>query len=195
MCVYTYDSLCVIDCGLLVQGKTGGVGWYTGWKKASLEKIRRLLEISEQERHYEVLLTLKNLADVRRNPAPHNLPIIPRPLPSEIVDGQHFINADLLHLTAGGVSSSRDLGAETSSRELVSRTSSGSFSSTSGGSGSAQPALGRGEKGSCPESLLLSRKGTNSASRVLKIKNGEGGGGGGDRRRNAPRAQVKDFIP
>ena len=33
MCVYTYDFLCVIDCGLLVQGKTGGVDWYTGWKR------------------------------------------------------------------------------------------------------------------------------------------------------------------
>ena len=79
-------------------------------EKASLEKIRRLLEISEQERHYEVLLTLKNLADVRRNPAPYSLSIIPRPLPSEIVDGEHFITADLLHLTIGGASSSKDLG-------------------------------------------------------------------------------------
>ena len=34
-------------------------------EKASLEKIRRLLEVSEQERHCDVLLTLKNLVDVR----------------------------------------------------------------------------------------------------------------------------------
>ena len=34
-------------------------------EKESLKKFLRLLEISEQERHYEVLLTLKNLADVR----------------------------------------------------------------------------------------------------------------------------------
>ena len=34
-------------------------------EKASLEKIRRLLEVSEQKCHCEVLLTLKNLADVR----------------------------------------------------------------------------------------------------------------------------------
>ena len=27
MCVHVYEFLCVIDCGLLVQGKTGGVGW------------------------------------------------------------------------------------------------------------------------------------------------------------------------
>ena len=27
ICVYVYEFLCVIDCGLLVQGKAGGVGW------------------------------------------------------------------------------------------------------------------------------------------------------------------------
>ena len=148
------------------------------------------MEISEQECHYEVLLTLKNLADVRRNPAHYNLPIIPRPLPSEIVDGEHFIIADLLHLTAGSASSSKDLVTETSSQELVSRTSSGSSASTSRGSGSAQPAPGRGEMGSQLESLPLLRKRTSSAPRVLKIKKG-----GTNRRWNAPRAQVKDFVP
>ena len=39
---------------------------------------------------------LKNLADVRRSPAPYSLPIIPRSLPLEIVDGEHFITSDLL---------------------------------------------------------------------------------------------------
>ena len=29
MCVHTYGFLCIPDYGLLVQGKTGGVGWYT----------------------------------------------------------------------------------------------------------------------------------------------------------------------
>ena len=82
-------------------------------EKASLEKILRLLEIFEQEHHYEVLLTPNNLADVRRNPAPYNLLIIPRPLPSEIVDGEHFITTDLLNLIADSASSSRVLDVET----------------------------------------------------------------------------------
>ena len=51
-------------------------------EKASIEKIRRLLEISELEHHYKVLLTLKNLADVRQSSAPYSLLIIPRSLPS-----------------------------------------------------------------------------------------------------------------
>ena len=50
-------------------------------EKESIEKIRKLLEVFELEHHCEVLLTLKNLADVRQNPAPYNLPIIPRLLP------------------------------------------------------------------------------------------------------------------
>ena len=102
---------------------------------ASLEKIHRLLEIFEQERHYEVLLTPKNRADVRWNPASYSLPIIPCSLPLEIMDGEHFITTDLLNLTAGSASSSRVLDAETSSRELVSQTLFGSSASNSGGSG------------------------------------------------------------
>ena len=141
-------------------------------EKASLEKIHRLLEISEQEHHYEVLLTLKNLVDVRQNPAPYSLLIIPRPLPSEIVDGEHFITVDPLNLTTGGASSSRDLDDETSSRELVSRTPSGSSTSTSGDFGSAQAAPSLGERGSSPESLPLPRKGTIFSPLVQKIKNG-----------------------
>ena len=30
MYMHTYDFLCIPDYGLLVQGKTGGVCWYTG---------------------------------------------------------------------------------------------------------------------------------------------------------------------
>ena len=132
-------------------------------EKASLEKIRWILEIYEQERHYEVLLTLKNLVNVRWNPAPYSLPIIPRPLPSKIVDREHFITVDLLNLTAGSASSFRDLDAETSSWELVSRTPLGTSTSIGGGFGSAQPAPSRGERDSCPKSLFLPRKGSGSA--------------------------------
>ena len=32
-------------------------------KKTNFEKIQRLLEISEQERHHEILLTVRNLHD------------------------------------------------------------------------------------------------------------------------------------
>ena len=67
-------------------------------EKSSFEKIRRLLEIFEQERHYKVLLTPDNISAVRRNPTPYTLPVIPRPLPSDIVEGEYFIIADLRRL-------------------------------------------------------------------------------------------------
>ena len=148
------------------------------------------MDISEQEHHYEVLLALKNLADVRRNSAPYSLPIIPCPLPSEIVDGEHFVTTDLLNLIAGRASPSRDLEAETSSRELVSRTPSVPSASTSGGSGSAQLAPSRGDRGSHLEHLPLLRKGNSSAPGALKIKRR-----GTIKQLNTPETQVKDFVP
>ena len=95
---------------------------------------------------------------MRCNPTPYSLLIIPRPLPSKIVDGENFVTVDLLNLTAGSGSSSKVLVAKTSSRELVSRTLSGSSASTNGGSGSGQCAPSQGERGYCPESLLLPKK-------------------------------------
>ena len=109
-------------------------------EKASFEKIHRLLEVSEQERHYKVLLTSKNLADVRRNLACDNLPIIPRPLPSKFVDGEHFVIADLLHLILGGASTSGGAEAEITDRRLVARSPSEPSASNSRGSRLAQPA-------------------------------------------------------
>ena len=136
------------------------------------------------------LETGRYIADVRRNLAPYNLPIIPRPQPSKIVDGEHFVIPDPLHLAVGGTSSSQEPGTETPSWKLVSRTSSGTSASTSGHSGSAQPTLGRGKRVSRPESLPLPRKGALSTPRVIKIKKK-----GTNPRRNAPGAQVEDFVP
>ena len=80
-------------------------------------KIQRLLEIFEQERHHEVLLTMKNLHDLSRHPSPYNVPIIPRPLPSEIVEGEHFVTTDLLSLIPGGSSPAREAESEAAGRE------------------------------------------------------------------------------
>ena len=85
-------------------------------EKSSIEKIHRLLEISERERHYQVLLTRENVSAVRNNPAPYTLPVIPRPLPSNVVEGEHFVLADVWCLSSGRASSSRDLVVKASSR-------------------------------------------------------------------------------
>ena len=85
-------------------------------EKSSIEKICRLLEIFERERHYLVLLTRENISTVRRNLAPYTLPVIPRPLPSIVVEGEHFVFVDVRRLAFDDVSSSRDLVVEASSR-------------------------------------------------------------------------------
>ena len=132
-------------------------------EKVSFEKIRRLLKVSKRERHYKVLLTSKNLADVRRNPACYNLPIISRPLPSKFVDGEHFVTVDLLHLISGGALTSEGAEAKITNLRLVVVSPLGPSTSNSGGSGSAQPAPRRGKGGSPPEYLPLPSKGGKSA--------------------------------
>ena len=93
----------VIHVGKAWRGRL--VNWV---EKSSFEKIRRLLEVSELERHYKVLLMPENISVMRHNPAPYNLPVIPRPLPLDVVEGEHFVVADLRRLVSHGSSSSRD---------------------------------------------------------------------------------------
>ena len=119
--------------------------------------MSKILEVSEQERHCEVLLTLKNLADVKRSPTPYSVSIIPRSLPSEIVGGEHFVTTDLLDFLAGCTLSTRNPEAEALSREQASRASSVPSTSTSGGSSYALPVPGPEEGSVCPVGLSLQR--------------------------------------
>ena len=104
-------------------------------EKSSIEKIRRLLEISERECHYLVLLTRENISTVRHNPAPYTLPVIPWPLPSNVVEREHFVLADVRCLVSGSASSSKDMVVKASSRVQGARSASRSSSSSSQGSG------------------------------------------------------------
>ena len=81
--------------------------------------------------------------------------MIPRLLPSEVVVGEHFVNADLLHLISSGASTSGGVEIEIADRRSVARSPSRSFASISGGSGSAQPSLRRSKGGGPPERLPL----------------------------------------
>ena len=90
-------------------------------ERASFKKIQRFLEISEQEWHHEVLLTVKNLDDLSHHSTPYSVPIIPCPLPSEIVEGEHFFTKDLLKFIPGSSSSARESETEATSQELAVR--------------------------------------------------------------------------
>ena len=122
-------------------------------EKSSIEKIRRLLEIFEQERHYQVLLTPKNISAVRQNPTPYTLPVIPRPLPSEVMEGEHFVIANL-RLGSSNTSFSMDPVIEASSQVQGARSVSRSSASMSRGSSSSLLAPSRRAKSSRPRRLL-----------------------------------------
>ena len=108
-------------------------------EKPSFEKIRRLLEVSERERHCKVLLTLENISAVRHNPAPYNISVIPHPMPPDVVEGEHFVVVDLWRLVPRSACSSRDSVVEGSSRVQGVGSASGASASSSGGSGSSLP--------------------------------------------------------
>ena len=102
--------------GVIIEGylcKKDRRGKLVHWvERAGFVKIRRLLEISNQERHNEVLLTVKNLHDLSHHSSPYTVRIIPRPLPSEVMEGEHFVAMDLLSLIPGGSSPAREDGNE-----------------------------------------------------------------------------------
>ena len=159
-------------------------------EKSSIEKIRRLLEISKQKRHCRVLLTPENIYVVRHNPAPYTLPVIPRPLHSHIVEGEHFVVADLRRLVYGGANSSKNQVIEASSR--VHRAGSTLMPSafSSGCSSSSLPALGERTRSSHPKRLLLPARVTGPAPRVVKVKQKRASG-----HRNAQGFKGEDFVP
>ena len=108
-------------------------------EKSSFEKIHRLSEISERERHYKVLLTPDNISSMRPNPAPYTLPIIPRPLPSDVMEGEHFVIADLRRLVSSSARPSCGPVVEASNQVQGVWSASGSSTSPSEDSSSAQP--------------------------------------------------------
>ena len=120
-------------------------------EKSSFEKICRLSEISKQERYYKVLLTPNNISAVRQNPAPYTLPVIPRSLPSDIVEGEHFVIVDLRHLISSSGLPSGGLVVEASSQVQGARSASGSLTSPSEDSSSTQPVPIRRTRSSRPE--------------------------------------------
>ena len=108
-------------------------------EKSSFEKIRRLSKIFEQEHHYKVLLTPNNISTVRRNPAPYTLLVIPLPLPLDIVEGEHFVIANLQRLISSSACPSGDPVLEASSRVQGAGSASGSSTSPSKDSSSLIP--------------------------------------------------------
>ena len=64
------------------------------------------------ERHNEILLTAKNLLDLGRSLSLYIILVIPRPLPAEILEGEHYIIVDLLNLAPGSSSPAKNFEIE-----------------------------------------------------------------------------------
>ena len=88
-------------------------------EKAGFKNIQKLLEISEREWHHKILLTMKNLRELSCNPSLYTLPVIPRPLPIEIVEGKHYVIADLLTLVPDSSSASQTSKTKVVGREMM----------------------------------------------------------------------------
>ena len=56
------------------------------------------------------------MSAVRRNPVPYTLPVIPRPLPLDVVEREHFVIADLRRLVSSSAHPSGGPVVEASSR-------------------------------------------------------------------------------
>ena len=74
---------------------------------------------------------MNNFHALSRHSSPYSVQIIPRPLPLEVVEGKHFVAADLLSLIPGGSSLAREVESEATGHELVINTQSMQPSSTS----------------------------------------------------------------
>ena len=113
---------------------------------------------------------MKNFHDLSRHPSPYSVPIIPRPLPSKIVEGEHFVTTDLLSLIPGSSSPAMEAESEAASWELVISTQSVQPSSAGEDSGPAPQASRQVEGGSHLERPPLARKGSHPAPQASKKK-------------------------
>ena len=96
---YSFPCSLYFDMPLLVglfigkQRRGRLVSWVN---KDSLDRIRWLLEITKKEHNHKILFSAKNMQDLGASPFPYIVPVIPCPLPKELVKGEHFVLADLL---------------------------------------------------------------------------------------------------
>ena len=128
-------------------------------EKASFKKIQRLIEISEREQHHEILLTAKNLRELSCSPSPYIILVILRPLPTEIVEGEHYVITDLLNLAPSSSSPAKNFETEVIGQELMICTQFEQPSLAREDFGLVPQASKKDDKGSCLERLPFVKKG------------------------------------
>ena len=141
-------------------------------EKASFKKIQKLQEISERERHHEILLTVRNLCELSCSPSPYIISVLPCPLPIEIVEGEHYIIADLLNLAPGSSSPVNTSKTETVGRELMISTQPGQPSLAREDSGLVPQASKKDDRDSRLERLPFTKKGSRPTPKHLRREGG-----------------------
>ena len=64
-------------------------------EKATFDRLNKLFKITVAKKHYQTLLTARNLLAVVREPQPYVINILPRRFPKFVVLEEHFVLRDL----------------------------------------------------------------------------------------------------
>ena len=101
-----------------------GVGQYKRGKlvewveKASFDRLNMLFEIAAAEWSCDTLLSTQNLRSVMQELQPYMLNILPRRMPEEAMDGEHFVLQDLSFYAAVQKANARTRKARLTNREV-----------------------------------------------------------------------------
>ena len=132
---------------------------------------------------------MKNLHKSSRNPSPYTLPVIPRPLPTEVVEGDHYVITDLLTLVTGSSSLAQTSETEVVGRELAISLQPEQLSLAREDLGVTPRASKEVDRGIRLKHLPFTKKGSHPAPQASKKERQV------LERRRAPSAGVEDFVP
>ena len=111
---------------------------------------------------------MKNLRELSCNPSPYTLPAIPHPLPIEVVEGEHYVIADLLTLISGSSSPAQASETEVVGQELAISLRPEKPSLAREDPSVAPRSSKEVDRGSRPKRLPFTKKGSHSAPQVSK---------------------------
>ena len=132
---------------------------------------------------------MNNLHELSRNPSPYVLPVIPRPLSSEIEEGEHHVIVDLSNLAPGSSSPAQTSETEVVGRELVISLRPEQPSLAREDSGLAPRASKKVDRGIRLEGFPFTKKDSRPTPKALKKGIRVPG------RRRVSGAEVEDFVP
>ena len=87
-------------------------------EKASFDRLNMLFEIAAAEWSCDTLLSTQNLRSVMQELQPYMLNILPRRMPEEAMDGEHFVLQDLPFYAAVQKANARTRKARLTNREV-----------------------------------------------------------------------------